>query len=286
VSRDTARVATDDALTVWAGRPVESLCAEWGVPALHAFRSTTSTNDVARRLADAGAAHGTTVVADHQTAGRGRQGRGWADAPGASLLLSMVLRPAEAPEPPATPSTPVQPAVLPLLVGLACARAIRDATGVAVGIEWPNDVVAGDRKLGGILCEAALRSGAIDFVVAGIGINVDALPRELEPAERAEATSLADLVAATARSLPPRHVFAGAVAARLCALRADSAFSSDDLDELRRSDALSGRRVRLGTGREGVALRILADGSLEIEDGTGRFAVHSGSVSPIGPRGH
>ena len=242
------------------------------MPALHAFATCASTSDVARRLAEQGAAHGTTVVADHQSAGRGRQGRPWLDRPGASLLLSMVLRPA---------ASATDASALPLLVGLACARALRACAAIDVGIEWPNDLVVHDRKLGGILCEASHARGELDFVIAGIGINVAALPADLDEATRARATSLTDACGGIA---PDRESLAREIARRVAALHADARIEDDDLAALRTLDSLDGRPVRLGTGREGVARGILSDGALLVETDAGRVTVRSGSVSPVAPR--
>jgi BirA family transcriptional regulator, biotin operon repressor / biotin---[acetyl-CoA-carboxylase] ligase len=171
---------------------------------------------------------------------------------------------------------------LPLLVGHACARALREATGLPVGIEWPNDLVVGDRKLGGILCEAAHANGRLDFVVAGIGINVAALPADLDDATRSRATSLADLQGAAA---PARVDIAGAIAARLKGLHADASIHAAELAELRALDSLFDRPVRFGTGREGIARGILPDGALAVDADGERLEIRAGSVTPIGPRG-
>ncbi|MBI4277335.1 MAG: biotin--[acetyl-CoA-carboxylase] ligase [Armatimonadetes bacterium] len=132
-----------------------------------------STNDVARDLAEAGAGEGTAVVAEEQTAGRGRQGRTWHSPPG-GLWLSVILRPAR-------PSPGVG-----LAVGVAAATALRRATGADVRLKWPNDLVIAGRKLGGILLEAA--GGA---VIAGIGINLNVDEAHLPPEVRASSISLA-----------------------------------------------------------------------------------------------
>lgn len=258
-------------LDLWDGQPVAQLRTEWGLPSLVAFAACASTNDEARRLAERGAAHGSTVVADHQSAGRGRHGRGWVDRPAASLLLSMVLRPAGGGD----------AAALPLRVGLAAARALRAQTGVPVDIEWPNDLVVADRKLGGILCEAAHAGGRLDFVIAGLGINVAALPDDLDAATRARATSLAEAVAPA--TVTRAHV-AGAIARALAALSADGPMRTDELEQLRALDSLNGRPVRLGTGREGVARGILPDGALVVDTDAGTISVRSGSVAPAAPR--
>ncbi|HEX6589244.1 MAG TPA: biotin--[acetyl-CoA-carboxylase] ligase [Longimicrobiales bacterium] len=244
------------------------------MPDLHAYAECASTNDVARALAADGAAHGTVVVADHQSAGRGRHGRAWADRPGASLLLSMVLRPARDADPAAA-------SALPLLVGLAAARALRAATALDVKLEWPNDLVVDDRKVGGILCESALGGGRLDFVVAGLGINVAALPADLDPATRARAASVADLLGAGA---PSRAPLAGEIVRRLVALAADAPLEGADLDQLRTLDSLAGRPVRFGAGREGIARGILPDGALAVEADGATIQVRSGSVTPAGPR--
>lgn len=263
-----------DVAPSWGGRRLEDLRREWRVPALQALDTTPSTSDVARRLAEAGAPHATTVVANHQTAGRGRHGREWLDRHGESLLLSMVLLSG------GRAGRAGDPAVLPLLVGLACARAIRTLGGPTVGIEWPNDLVVDDRKLGGILCESALRAGTLDFVIVGIGINVAGAPDLLEESFTRPVTSLAAVT-----EVPiDRVALAGEVVRRVGALHTDSILSADDLAELRSLDALAGRRVRLATGREGLSLGILPDGSLAIDDDGERITVNAGSVAPVARR--
>ncbi len=244
------------------------------MPRLVAYETVASTSDVARRLAEAGAEHGSTVVADHQTAGRGRHGREWLDRPREALLLSMVLRPAGA------AAAPAQLA-LPLLVGLACARAIRSVSALAPGIEWPNDLVLGDAKVGGILCEGAIEADRLAFVVAGVGINIGALAETLDDASRARATSLA---MALGGRRPDRADLARAVAQALIRLRADAALADEDVRELRALDSLRDRRVRFGAGREGVARGILPDGALLVDCDDERLQIRAGSVTPIGPR--
>jgi BirA family biotin operon repressor/biotin-[acetyl-CoA-carboxylase] ligase len=126
---------------------------------------TTSTNDIGRLLAAAGAAEGATVVADHQTLGRGRLGRSW-ESPVGGLWCSVVLRP------PGDPSL----GRLSLAVGVAVAEAIEAAAGVAAALAWPNDVVVRGRKAAGILIE-----GAAGALVVGMGVNVAVPPGALTP---------------------------------------------------------------------------------------------------------
>ena len=129
--------------------------------------STGSTNT--DLLARAGP-EGQVLIAEEQTAGRGRMGRSWVSVPGASLTFSVLLRPASVP--------PAQRGWLPLLTGVAVAAAVRSSTGVDAALKWPNDVLAGGRKLAGILAEQSPDGSA---VVVGVGLNVatreEALPR-------------------------------------------------------------------------------------------------------------
>jgi BirA family transcriptional regulator, biotin operon repressor / biotin---[acetyl-CoA-carboxylase] ligase len=141
------------------------------------YPSISSTNDVAARLADAGAAEGTWVVADEQTAGRGRRGRTWVSPPGAGLYVSVIFRPLSA----AGPDDRLTP-LLTLMAGVAAAQGVRAATGLAPSLKWPNDLVIeppGERsgfsrfrKLAGILAEASATGGELQSVVIGIGINL------------------------------------------------------------------------------------------------------------------
>lgn len=137
---------------------------------------TGSSNADLLAAAGAGAAEGTVLVAEAQTAGRGRLGRRWASPPRAGLTFSVLLRPDGVPAP--------LLGWLPLLAGVAAAASVRAVTAVEATLKWPNDVLVGERKLGGILAE---RAGAA--VVVGIGINVWQTRADLPP--DAAATSLA-----------------------------------------------------------------------------------------------
>jgi BirA family biotin operon repressor/biotin-[acetyl-CoA-carboxylase] ligase len=128
-----------------------------------------STNDIAARLADLGADEGTVVVAEAQTAGRGRIGRVWFSPPGAGLYVSVVLRPS----PGADFSPRENPtALLTLASGVALAEGVQAATGLQAQIKWPNDLIVAGRKLAGILAEAAAQGAALQFIVLGFGVNL------------------------------------------------------------------------------------------------------------------
>jgi BirA family biotin operon repressor/biotin-[acetyl-CoA-carboxylase] ligase len=137
------------------------------------YRAVGSTNDVALALAAAGAAEGTTVLADHQQAGRGRLGRTWFSPPGAGLYLTAIIRPDGADWLPLTT----------LAAGVAVARAVTDVSALPIGLKWPNDLVIGQpwRKVGGVLCESSGSGAEIDALVVGIGVNLElsAIPSEL-----------------------------------------------------------------------------------------------------------
>ena len=221
------------------------------------YRSVVaSTNDVARQLAAAGAADGTTVLAGAQTAGRGRQGRRWFSAPGVGLYCSVVVR-------------GIDSAVVTLAAGVAAAEAVRAATGLPVEIEWPNDVVLpapAERraaKVGGILTEAARRGGATEAVIVGVGINVADVVFPPEIAARAGSLGaalgapvdrgavLVELLAALAHWL--RRLAAGEVAHVLDRWRALAPSSAGAAVEWRVADARR-RGVTVGIDRDGALL--------------------------------
>lgn len=244
-------------VAAWNGAPVETWRERWGLPALRVFRRLASTNDLARELAEQGAAAGSTLIAEEQTRGRGRRGRAWTAAPGQSLLLSMVLRP-EAPD----------TGALPLRVGLAAARALEAGTGIAPGLKWPNDLVVGGRKLGGVLCEGALEGGRTSFVIAGVGLNLlqsdDDFPSDL----RGTATSVA-----AAGGRPDIAALAGRLIRELSiAGRAGGApLEDDEMAELDRRDVLRGREVTVDGRPAGRADGFDPDGALRVvRDGAAR----------------
>jgi BirA family biotin operon repressor/biotin-[acetyl-CoA-carboxylase] ligase len=130
---------------------------------LHFAPVTDSTNSDALEAARAGAPHGSVYFADEQLAGRGRGNHGWHSVPGEGLYVSVLLRPS-------IPAARLP--LLPFAAGLAAADAIRATTGLTVDLRWPNDLLIGPRKTGGILVEATINSQSPPHAVVGIGINV------------------------------------------------------------------------------------------------------------------
>ena len=160
--------------TLHERRPDARLGVRW-----HA--SLPSTMDVAARLALEGKPHGAVVVADEQTAGRGRRGTTWASPPGAGLYFSFIARPS---------GTAATLSLLTLAAGVAVRDGIVAATGLAPDLKWPNDVLAGRRKLAGILAEGLAIGTPEQAVVIGVGVNARAA--SYPPEVRARATSIED----------------------------------------------------------------------------------------------
>lgn len=134
---------------------------------IHHIERTGSTNDTARELARSGSPHGTIVLADIQTAGRGTQGRKWFSAPGLGLYASFILRP--------DPGSDIDTrdlAGLPFAVGLALAETVASETGALCRLKWPNDLFWNRRKVAGILVENVFSGSRFEFAVAGIGLNL------------------------------------------------------------------------------------------------------------------
>jgi len=139
---------------------------------IHHFFSIGSTNDAALDMGHEDAPHGTLVLAEQQTAGRGRVGRSWHSEKSNGIYMSVLLRPT---------LTPVETPLITLVAGLAVRDAIAEQTGTAPDLRWPNDVLLGGKKLGGILTEMHAEPDRVRFVVVGIGVNVnhESLPADL-----------------------------------------------------------------------------------------------------------
>lgn len=140
-----------------------------------------STNDTAFRLADEEAEEGTVVVAETQLRGKGRMGRQWASPPGVNLYCSAILRP---------PIVPMQAAQLTLCSAIAVSRAIEQTTGLRPAIKWPNDILLSKKKVAGLLNEMSAETDKVNFIVLGIGININMTQEQFPDDLRHPATSL------------------------------------------------------------------------------------------------
>ena len=140
---------------------------------VYCFQETGSTQMIARRLADGGAREGTVVSSEEQTKGKGRMGRSWLSPRGKGIWISVILRP---------PISPERTGRISLASALAVAEAIREIAGLPALIKWPNDLLIGGKKVGGVLIEMTAERGLVKFIILGIGVNVnqDKFPPELK----------------------------------------------------------------------------------------------------------
>lgn len=221
---------------------------------------TDSTNRQLRTLAESGAEAGTVLLADAQTAGRGRLGRSFASPMGKGLYLSYLLRPE---------ISPAELGKLTPWAAVAVRRAVQAVCGLEADIKWVNDLLCHGRKLCGILTEGAFREGRLRYAVLGIGLNVTALPEDLPTELREKATS----VYRETGDIPDRTVLAAAIGRALDAL--PELWESGDeayYREYRAHCVTLGRQVRLSSGETGFAAGLDRDYALLLrsDDGTER----------------
>jgi BirA family transcriptional regulator, biotin operon repressor / biotin---[acetyl-CoA-carboxylase] ligase len=243
---------------------------------IHAFEAVDSTNLVAFRLAVDGAEHGELVVAEEQTAGRGRRGRSWSSPGRLNLHCSFILRP-ELP--------PQRAPELTLLAAVAVAESLR-AMGAPADIKWPNDLLLAGRKVAGILTELSADTDRIHFVVLGIGVNLNARREDFPPEVAEVATSVLEAIG--------RPVGRAAFTAGLCRRLEEwlDLHSTDGFRPVReRWRALSatlGQEVLVKAERRelrGVAVDIDEDGALRIRTAEGtEERVLAGDVEQVRPR--
>lgn len=228
---------------------------------IHLFDRVDSTNSIAARLGQEGAPHGTVVSADDQTSGRGRRGRPWHTVPGQSLCVSILLRP----DCPAGTDRSWL-AWIPLAAALGVAEGIASSISRSPQLKWPNDLLFGSKKVGGLLCESLGTSGQAPLLVVGIGINVNLAAQDFPDDLRTTATSLTlecgrsvdrgPLLAAILNRLEPRLD-------AICRSELDSI-----RQDYRRACATLGRRVRVELQErvplEGMASDIADSGALLI----------------------
>ncbi|HEY6360329.1 MAG TPA: biotin--[acetyl-CoA-carboxylase] ligase [Vicinamibacterales bacterium] len=234
---------------------------------VHRYEEVSSTNDVAAQFAERGAEEGCVVVADAQSAGRGRHGRAWSSPVGAGLYVSVVLRPRAA-----------ITGLLTIAAGVAIAEGIQAASGLDASVKWPNDVYAGGRKLAGILAEAGSSPGGAPHVVLGFGINVR--PMTFPPDLALRATSIESELG---RSIDRHLLLASCLAAlanRYADLHDGRAGAVLDAWRLRAATTFR-RRVEWDRGEiraRGVAENIDEDGALLVRVGDDVVRVISGEV--------
>lgn len=244
---------------------------------IHFYESIDSTNEAAKRLAKE-ADDGFVVVADHQSAGRGRKGRQWVSPAGKNLYFSLLLKPDFAPD---------KASMLTLLMALAVKRAIVGlCADETLQIKWPNDIVAGGKKLAGILTEMQLAGSAIEYVVIGVGINVR--KQEFPQDTCAHAT---DLETAFCREISRSELLA-AIRTHFAEVYVCFQKTLDLeglMEEYNKALVNAERPVRvLDPAGEfsGVAKGINEKGELIVQTGDDRIAVYAGEVSVRGVYGY
>jgi BirA family biotin operon repressor/biotin-[acetyl-CoA-carboxylase] ligase len=237
------------------------------------FSELDSTNNQASRLAAAGAPEGVVVLAEEQSAGRGRLGRHWVSPPGANIYLSAILRPK---------LPPAHAPQVTLMAAVALSEAITAFSPVVPEIKWPNDILVSGKKLAGVLTEAVSDARKIDFIIVGIGVNVNYSVEFMAPEIRARATSLALLAGHTVQ----REAFLRRLIHdldRCYAILEEKGFAAlAPLWDAR--FGLRGRAVRVEMTNGSVcgrALGIDAEGMLIVESGGEHRRIIAGDVIPL-----
>ena len=225
---------------------------------------TGSTQATALELAEAGAPEWTLVAAGHQTQGRGRLDRSWIDEPGA-LLFSVVLRPSRGPE---------HAGLLALLAGTAMVEALRRTSGAEITCKWPNDLLDGQAKVGGILAGSRIGDGALDFVVLGVGVNLGAAPA-VEGAGALDGADAAEVLGAFLKTFASGY------------RPSAEGFAAGVLEGYRQVCSTLGRMVRATTTDgglvEGMAADVDALGGLLVRSADRTETVRFGDVEHLRP---
>ena len=237
----------------WEGQTAQELARLLDLPRVEVLASVPSTMDVAHGLGADGASAGTLVLADAQTAGRGRGGRAWRSRAGAGIWLTLLERPNDSDA----------LTVLSIRLGLKAATVLERYTSGPVRLKWPNDLLVGKGKLGGILVETRWRDGRVDWVAIGVGVNIG-------PADDGPAT-------ASLRDGAPRlDVLTELVPALRAAARARGTLSAEELSRWSARDYAAGRFCR--DPLPGRVQGLAPDGSLMIERGGETVFARAGSL--------
>ena len=246
------RLAPSTSTARYDGRSGDELAAVLGLPRVVVFEEVTSTLDVAHELGDAGAPAGTLVIADAQTAGRGRMRRSWRSDPGAGIWLTLLERPA----------SEEALGVLALRIALALAPALDSFAAASVRLKWPNDVYLDARKLAGVLVEARWRGARLDWLALGVGINMR-VPPDLDVA-----------------GLRPGSDRVAVLSAIIPALRAAAAkpglLDREEIARFAARDFAAGRRCVAPVS--GVVAGIASDGALIVNGNEGPMSIYAGSL--------
>ncbi len=205
---------------------------------LHLFNRISSTNEFAKRIARRGAPAGTLVLADAQSSGRGRHGHRWESPAERGLWFSFIMRP---------DATIKQLGLLPLLVGAVIVEELENMLERKFQVKWPNDVLHEGKKICGILCEAQFTSPKIDYIVVGVGVNVNQSEYEFPPALRKRAQSLAMVMQ---KPLDRKRLMVNMLGGLDRAFFSTDRLSVEKLEYWKKSCAEIGKTITLRHGRE------------------------------------
>jgi len=234
--------------------PAETIARDLALPKVEVFDSIASTLDVAHDRAAAGAPAGTLILADAQTAGRGRQGRSWTSESGAGIWLTLIER----------PSDRSSLDVLSLRVGIGIAESLESLIGMPLRLKWPNDVYLGQGKLAGVLVEARWRGPDPDWVAIGVGLNIRA------PGDQPHAAGL------ESTGVSRNEVLYAILPALRKAARAAGPLTEDEREAFAERDLARGRRI--SAPLEGLVEGINATGGLVVLTGGGSTTIQAGSL--------
>lgn len=239
------------------------------------YEEAASTQDIAKELARQGAAEGTIAIAESQTKGRGRVGKHWSSPAKVGIYTSILLKPK---------LKPAETLQIPLIAGVTVCQAIEKATPLKPRIKWPNDIILAGKKVGGILTEMSAEIDRVDYVVLGIGINVNTPESLLVEGIKGEATSLAE----ECGEYVSRVKLLQCLLAELESLYGEFLFSSFEpiKERWKTFDNTIGSLVKIseaGEETEGKAVEIDHDGALLLKEKNGRIRrVVSGSLVLLG----
>ena len=247
---------------------------DWLGKTLYPFEKIESTNLQALHLIEAGTPHGTVILANQQTAGKGRLDRRWHSPANTNLYYSIILS-----------QKPAQPFIswIPLASGVAVAEALEDLSGLSVSVKWPNDILFGTKKLGGILCETTTKGPSGWSTIVGIGININTEKSHFP-------LDLQDI--ATSLTVETQHQFDRRVALTTLLAKLESHYDgifSSDLQTLQASyrsrSSTLGRQIRAhlvnGEQIEGLAFDIGSEGELRVTPSTNSGQSTTCQSSPI-----
>lgn len=238
---------------------------------IHAFDTVNSTNKVLKDLAATGALEGTIVIAEFQTAGRGRLNRTWHAERGKNILLSILLRPQEA----------EAVHLLTYLTALSAADAVEENTGLRVECKWPNDLLLNRRKFSGILLESSWKESILEYVIIGIAMNIN--EEQFPDYLRSTATSLRLECGKEFDRVQVLQAFLQKLESRYLESKA-SGFSAI-LERWARRCTIFGKEITVeqeGKNLSGTALRLDLDGSLVLLSNGREIKLYAGDVTVLG----